>query len=445
MSQIQVPGHTFSRRLDRVLPFAVSAKGVWIYDEKGNAILDASGGPLVVNVGHGRTETAAAMEKQAQTFAYVHPTMFASAPVEELSNRLAGHAPEQIGRFYYHSSGSEAVEAAVKMARQVHLANGDKDRFRLISRWNSYHGLTMGALSASGKPFFRAPFAPMLAETIHVPPPYCYRCSFGLSYPGCGIRCADYLEEVIYLAGAGTISAFLGETVSGATIAGAVPPPEYWPKVREILDRNGILLILDEVLCGLGRTGRWFAFEHFNVLPDFVTMGKGLAGGYAAISAVGVKNEHYEAMRRKEGFIHGGTFSHHPVAAAAAESVIRIMEKENLVERSETMGRYLNQKLNEALKDHPHVGDIRGMGCLCGVELVQDKASKTCFDRSRKVLERVWDKMFENHVAAYTAKGFFRGNGDALVLGPPYIITEKEVDRLVEVCAMAVDRVTTSP
>ena len=374
---------------------AVRAEGVWIEDASGNRYLDASGGAIVVNVGHGRREIADAVAEQIAACYYAHPTMFTTPAVEQLATALAGHAPDGIERFYFVSSGSEAVETAIKLARQIHLEAGRAQRFRLISRWKSYHGLTLGALSAMGRTFFRVPFAPMLTEVTHIPPPYCLRCSFGLSYPSCDIRCGQALAETIENLGPDTVSAFLAETVSGGTLAAYAPPPEYLPLVREICDRYGVLLILDEVLCGMGRTGRWFACQHTGVSPDIVTLGKGVSGGALALAAVGVRGTHFEAIRSGGGiFVHGGTFSHHPVAAAAGLAAVGILERENLVDRVVRQGPVLGNKLRVALADHPHVADVRGIGFLWGVELVADRRTLRPFERREKVAERLYEAIF---------------------------------------------------
>lgn len=433
--------NVFHRRLDRELPRAVKAEGVYIYDEDGKRYLDASGGPICVNVGHGRSEIAEAVFRQMKEVAYVHGTMFTSAPVEELASALARHAPEGIDRFYFCSGGSEAVEAAVKLARQIHVAMGRPERYRLISRWQSYHGATMGALSYTGKPGMRAHFLPMLGDVVHIPPPYCLRCFYGLNYPACGLRCAHALEDAILLEGGHTISAFLAETVSGATLGAVVPPAGYYDVIAEICKEYGILLILDEVMSGMGRTGRWFGLEHFKVKPDLLIMGKGLGGGYFPISAVGCRGEHIEAIRERCGnFSHGHTYSHHAVAAAAGLEVVRIMEREDLVSEADRKGRILGELL-ESLKDHPNVGDTRGIGLMRAVEIVADKKTLKPFPRSAKTAERLYLHLLDSGILTYTCAGFAGGDGDALMLGPPYIIKDGELKDIVDGMRKALDKV----
>jgi adenosylmethionine-8-amino-7-oxononanoate aminotransferase len=428
-----VSGHVFSRRLDRELPAAVRAQGVWIEDDSGRRFLDASGGAIVVNIGHGRQEIADAVFKQIQACYYAHPTMFCTRVVQRLADALAAHAPAGIERFYFTTTGSEAVETAIKLARQIHLEAGRDRKFRLISRWKSYHGLTLGALAATGRTSFRTPFAPMLSETVHIPAPYCLRCSFGLTYPACHLRCATALEETIENLGAETVSAFLAETVSGGTLAAYVPPAEYFKVVQDICRRHQVLLILDEVLCGMGRTGSWFACQQYDVVPDIITLGKGISGGAMALSAVGVQAGHFKAICEGSGtFVHGGTFSHHPVAAAAGLAAVGILERERLVERVAEMGPVLGGKLRRALSGHSHVADIRGIGFLWGVELVKDQASLKPFARSEKIVERVYEAVFKRGVIVYKATGLAGTHGDAFLVAPPFVISEDEMDIAVE-------------
>lgn len=432
----------FPRRLDRTLPEAVKAEGLWIEDQSGNRYLDVSGGALVMNIGHGRDEMAAAVSAQIRACDYAHPTMFSHRKVEDLARALAGHAPAGIERFYFHCSGSEANEAAIKLARQIHLSAGRSQRQVLIGRWKSYHGLTLGALSAMGRTAFRTPYAPLLSGVVHIPPPYCLRCSFGLTFPECGLRCARALEEAIVNLGPETVSAFIAETVSGGTLAAYPPPPGYWPLVREICDRHGVLLILDEVMCGLGRTGAWYACQHDGIVPDMITLGKGLGGGAVALSALGVHQDHFDTVRAGGGsFVHGGTFTHHPVACAAGLCTVRILEREGLVERAAAMGRLLGERLTGALADHPQVADVRGVGLMWGIEFVRERATLTPFAREEQVAERLWESLAAKGLLVYRSTGLAGKDGDALLIGPSYIIAEKEIDHIVSCIESAVAEV----
>ncbi len=435
-------GHVFPRRLDPPLPVAVKADGVWIEDQEGRRYLDASGGAVVVNAGHGRKEIAKAVYDQILAHDYIHPTMFTTPVAEALATALAAHAPEGIDRFYFLSGGAEAVEAASKLARQIHLANRRPEKFRLIARWKSYHGLTLGALSAMGRTAFRTPYAPMLADAVHIPPPYCLRCSYGLTFPDCRLRCALALEETIVNMGPETVSAFLAETVSGGTLAAYPPPPGYLDAIRRICDTYDVLLILDEVLCGMGRTGRWFACQHDGVVPDLVTLGKGLAGGTVPLSAVGVKGDHFDAVCADGGgFTHGGTFSHHPVSAAAGLALVQILERERLVERVSAKGHRLGEILKSRLDDLAWVGDVRGIGFLWGVELVRDKATNTPFSRKHQTTEKVWQALFENGIIAYKSTGLAGIDGDAIIVAPPFVTATADFVVVAEKLRAAIEQV----
>lgn len=434
-------GNVFPRRLDKTLRKAIKAEGVYIIDENGKRYIDASGGPICVNVGHGRREIAEIASRQMAELAYVHGTMFTTGVLEELAHELAKHAPPNIEKFYFCSSGSEAVETALKLARQVHIAKGDPSRYKVVARWQSYHGSTLGALSVTGKTSMRDPFVPMLMEVVHVPPPYCLRCHFGYTYPSCGLRCAYALEEAILSEGAEYISAFIAETICGATLGAVVPPKEYYTIVADICKRYGILLILDEVMCGLGRTGRWFAFEHYGIQPDLLVLGKGLGGGYFPLSAVGCSSSFLELIRQHKGnFVHGHTYSHHAVGAAVGLSVLRILEREGLIEQASKKGTYF-QGLLKNLLGHKNVVDVRGIGLMIGVELAMEKETLEPFPRAERVTERLLDALYEDGVLAYPTIGFAKGKGDCLMFGPPYVIEERDMEEVVEKLSLALKRV----
>lgn len=437
-------GNVFPRKAKGELPRAISAEGIWITDQNGRRYIDASGGAVVVNLGHGRREIAEAVYKQLSDGYYFHPTMFTTGAVEDLARALARHAPEGISRFYFLSSGSEAVEAAVKLARQIHLAQGRPKKYKLVSRWKSYHGLTLGALAAMGRTSFRTPYAPMLPEVVHIPPPYCLRCSYGLRNPECGMRCAMALEDAVLNEGEEVVSAFLAEPVSGATIAAYPPPQDYWRLIRDICDRYQVLLIHDEVMSGMGRTGRWFAAEHYGVAPDIMTLGKGLSGGSLPLSAVGVQEALFESVIGAGGFVHGGTYSHHPVAAAAGLASINILEKEDLVNRAASTGAWLGEALKKRLEGLPQVADVRGLGMLWGVELVTDKATLAPYPRSEKATERVVQALFGRGIIVYGATGLAGPDGDALVIAPPFIIEKKDLETVIEAVGKAIEQTLSS-
>ena len=435
--------HVFHRRLGHSYPTVDHGEGVYLYDTAGQRYLDAAGGALVVNIGHGVAEIAEAMADQAKRVAFAHGTQFTSEPLESYAAAMGAVAPIPAARIYLVSGGSEAVETALKLARQVWVARGEPGRFRIISRWSSYHGATLGALSASGRTPLRRPYAPLLAPFSHIPPAYCYRCPFGQTYPSCGVACADALETEIRRQGPETVAAFIAEPIVGATLAAVVPPPEYWPRVREICDRYGVLLIADEVMTGCGRTGRWFAVEHWNVTPDILVTAKGASSGYFPLGLVMVKDELVEALRRGPGaFTHGFTNANGVMGAAVGLAVLRYMQTHDLVAASARMGSTLLEKL-ETLREMPAVGDVRGRGLMAGVELVADKASKRPFPRSQRVIERVQAAAMERGIIVYTGSGLADGiDGDAVLIGPPFIVSEAQIDEIVAVLGQAIGAVT---
>lgn len=426
--------HVFYRKHKGRKPVISHGEGVYLWDTDGKRYIDASGGAVVVNVGHGVREIADAIGQQAAKVGYAHATMFTSAAVEELSERLAAYLPLPDARLFYLTSGSEAVEAAIKFARQAQIARGEQTRYKVIGRWGSYHGGTLGALAVMGKPSMRKTFEPQFLDMPHIPPVYCYRCPFGLSYPQCGLRCADALEEEIKRQGADTVAAFIAEPVAGATLGAVVPPEGYWPRVREICDRYGVLLIADEVMTGMGRTGRWFAVAQWGAVPDMITLGKGLSGGYIALSALAARGDLVELIWGKLGdFNHGGTFSHQPVPAAAGLATLNYMEAHDLVVHAGALGALLGEKLHAAFGDHSHVGDIRGQGLMWGLELVADRASKQPFPPKAKLSARIFDAAFADGLIVYVMSGCADGvAGDHVMVAPPLVVEEAALDEIIE-------------
>jgi adenosylmethionine-8-amino-7-oxononanoate aminotransferase len=432
-------GGVFHRRLAHKYPTIDHGEGVYLYDTAGRRYIDAAGGALVVNIGHGVRDVVEAMQTQAAAVAFVHGTQFTSASLEHYAEALGQVAPLGDARAYLVSGGSEAVETALKLARQVCISRGDVGRYKVISRWGAYHGATLGALSASGRPPLRKPYAPMLLDMPHIPPPYCYRCPFGQEYPACGTVCADALETEILRQGPETVAAFVAEPVIGATLAAVVPPPEYWPRISEICHRHNVLLIADEVMTGFGRTGRWFAVDHWKVVPDILVSAKGASGGYWPLGVVMVSSDIVEAIRAESGqFVHGFTYANNVMGAAVGAAVLEYLRVHDLVRASERLGRYLLSAL-EQLCELDHVGDVRGLGLMVGLEMVADGDSRRPFPRAAQVAEKVQAAALERGVNVYCGTGMADGvDGDALLLGPPFVVTEPQIDEVVRVLSASI-------
>jgi hypothetical protein len=337
-------------------------------------------------------------------------------------------------RFFYLSSGSEVVEASIKLARQIQMARGENGRHLIISRWRSYHGMSLGALSVSGKLGMRRPFLSMLHDMPHIAPPNPYR------EPVKGIEAANRLESAILAAGPENVAAFIAEPISGASLGAMSPKTKYWPRIREICDKYGVLFIADEVLVGMGRTGKWWGIQHWPIEPDIMVTSKGLAGGYIPIGFVAAKGSDVEQIRQTIGdFNHGGTFSHHPVGTAAGLATLRIMHAENLVHNAAKRGKYLGEQLRRALENHPNVGDIRGRGLFWALEIVQDRHSKEPFPIARHIAWDIWKRAFELGLVIYYSQGCADGtNGDLVMLGPPLIVNKEQIDEMVAILATAV-------
>jgi adenosylmethionine-8-amino-7-oxononanoate aminotransferase len=428
-------GHIFYRRMSHPHPIITHGNGVYLFDQQGKKYLDGSGGAIVVNTGHGIPEIAAAISEQAAKAAYTHPTIFTAEIIEKYATELADLVPIDDPRFYFLTSGSEAVEAAIKLARQIQVERGESQRHLTISRWMSYHGLSFGAMAVTGKPKPRKLFKPMFQDVPHIPPPYCYRCPFQLEYPACELKCANALEEEILKQKPENISAFLAEPVSGATLGAVVPPDGYWKRIREICDQYGVLLIADEVMTGMGRTGKWFAVEQWDLEADIITIGKGAAGGYFPLSIVATKRAYCDLIQQGQGdFSHGGTYSHHLVGAAAGKATLDYLKNHRLVESVPNKANFLSGLLQDNIGSLPGVGDIRGIGLMWGIEFVQDKTTKKPFDPKIKLSQMIADSALFHGLVIYPGSGSVDGHiGDHLMIGPPFCITESEISELVDI------------
>jgi adenosylmethionine-8-amino-7-oxononanoate aminotransferase len=435
------------RSLRGTLPLAVSARGLRFTDQAGREYIDACGGAAVSCVGHGNPEVLAAMHAQIDRVAYAHTSFFTTEVAEELADTLVADAPQGMSHVYLVSGGSEAMEAALKMARQYFVEIGEAERSVFIGRRQSYHGNTLGALAVGGNEWRRRQFAPLLIDVARVSPCYEYRDRRDGEAPEAySERLAQELEARIEEVGANRVIAFVAEPVVGATL-GAVPPtPGYFKRVREICDRHGILLITDEVMCGMGRTGTLYATEQEGVVPDLVAIAKGLGGGYQPIGAVLVQARIVEALRKGSGlFQHGHTYLGHPVAAAAALAVQRIIKRDKLLDAVRANGQYFERRLREAVGDHPHVGDIRGRGFFRGVELVQDRTTKRSFDPALKLHAKIKASAMECGLMVYPMGGTIDGvQGDHILLAPPFIATQADLDEIVVRLAAAIETGTAS-
>ncbi|WP_027015916.1 aspartate aminotransferase family protein [Comamonas composti] len=437
--------HVFHRHLHQQPPVAASARGVEIRDVHGRRYLDASGGAAVSSLGHGHPDVLAAMHAQIDKLAYAHTSFFTTEVAEALAEALVRGAPEGTSHAYLVSGGSEAVEAALKMARQYFVEIGQPQRRHFIARRQSYHGNTLGALAVGGNAWRRAPFAPLLIQASHVSPCYAYRDQGeDESFEQYGLRLARELEEAIQAQEPQSVIAFVAETVGGATAGVLMPTPGYFKAVREVCDRHGVLLILDEVMCGMGRTGALYACEQEGVVPDLITVAKGLGGGYQPVGAVLAQKHIVDAMSRGSGFFqHGHTYLGHPVACAAALAVQHVIQRDGLLEKVSSDGLFLQRMLSLSLGAHRHVGDIRGRGFFWGIELVADRASKTAFDPALKLHARIKAEAMQRGLLCYPAGGTVDGlAGDHVLLAPPFVASRNELVTMAGRLAEAIDAAT---
>jgi adenosylmethionine-8-amino-7-oxononanoate aminotransferase len=439
----------FPRNFKKQYPIAVSGEGCWITASDGKKYLDAAGQAAVVNIGHGVAPVARAMAEQASQLSFAHSSQFHTAAAEKLAARLLALSPQGMrggGRVYFCSGGSEANETAIKLGRQYFLERGQPERFRVASRRQSYHGSTLGAMAMSGNMARRAPYQPLLPEWGHIDPCFCRHCPLGLQFPECKLACAEELETLLRDDHARSIAAFISEPVVGATLGAAAPPDGYVQRIAEICHEHDVLLIADEVMTGMGRTGKPFAVDHWGVVPDMITFGKGAASGYAPLGGVVVGPRMIEAFEHGSGaFQHGFTYQNHPVSMAAGNAVLDVLEEQDLFARVPMASRELFAAL-EPLKEHPHVGDIRGLGLLVGIEFVKDKSLCAAFQREENIAGKIFQAAMEQGVLTYPTQGCVDGvNGDHILLAPPFIISSEECHIAARAIAAAIEKVFPAP
>ena len=416
----------FYRKLNRKFPKAVKSSGCYIFDEEGNRYLDASGGAVVINVGHSVPQIADSIAAQIRKLAYVNGTQFTNDSVENLAAELAEVLPGSLKYSYFLSSGSEANEAAVKLARQYWYEKGAKSRWKIISRVPSYHGNTLTALSLSGREHYRTVYGPLLTDFPRIPAPDPYR------NPNSKGSTGEALEEEILRHGPETIAAFIAEPIIGSSAGAIVPTADYYRKILATCKKYDILFIADEVMAGMGRTGKWFSFQHYDFIPDILVLGKGINGGMIPLSAVVAKKEIVDLLAQTSGYFnHAQTYSHTPVICAVGLATVQYLKSERLIERCAEMGEVLSQKLSE-LREYEAVGDIRGKGLMMAVEFVKDRATTAPFPRSEKFAERFTEKAFQNGLILWPNVGNADGtNGDLIMISPPFTVTREEISEMV--------------
>ena len=435
--------HIFPRHTKSAPPVAVSGQGCYLTDASGKQYLDASGGAAVSCLGHGDKAIIDAIKTQLDSLAYAHTGFFTSEPAEKLADLLIAHAPGDLDRVYLVSGGSEAMEAALKLARQYHVERGDEKRGRIIARKQSYHGNTLGALATGGNEWRRAQFGPLLMDVSHIDPCYEYRLRHeGESLEDYGLRAANLLEDELQRVGPETVIAFVAEPVVGATAGALTAAPGYFKRIREICDEHGILLILDEVMCGMGRTGALFACDQEGVVPDILAIAKGLGAGYQPIGAMLCSSTVYDTIANGSGFFqHGHTYLGHPTAAAGSFAVVNALLDRQLIPRVRIQGDKLMTALRERFGQHAHIGDIRGRGLFQGLELVKDRSTKTPFAPEHGLAGKIKKLAFQNGLICYPMSGTIDGHtGDHVLLAPPFIIEDTQIEELVDKLSRSIDQ-----
>lgn len=435
--------HVFHRRLDYQYPVIARGKGIYLYDEKGKKYIDAVGGALVANLGHGVKEIAEAIKKLAGKTSFLHASQFTTRHMEEYARDLCKIVPKGLNKVYFTLGGSDSVETAIKMAKQYHWDSGNKNKYKIIYTEPSYHGATLGALSVTPKKSFRMIFEPYLIKQPKIPSYFCYHCPYKKTYPSCKIQCAWELEKVIKKENSNTILAFIIEPIIGASAGAVVPPKEYFPIVRKICDKYNVLLIADEIMSGFGRTGKWYACEHFNLKPDILISGKGISGGLVPLAAVFCTDKIYQTIKKGTGnFSHGFTYVNNSLTTGVGKAVLEYVKKTNLINNCAEKGDYLLSKLHKLAKEIEIIGDVRGKGLMTAVEFVKDKKTKEPFPRKFHLAEKILQTALKKGLNLYFCLGFVDGiNGDAVIVAPPFIVTKPEIDKIIKIFSSAIREV----
>ena len=435
--------NVFYRSPGKKYPVVAKAKGIYIHDTEGKKYLDGASGCVVANIGYGVPEVAEAMREQALTVSYVHGSTFSSQPQEELARAIAQSSPAGLDHVYFVSGGTEANETAFSMALQYHMQQGNKSKWKFIGRTLSYHGSSLGTMAAASNVGRRRMFSPLLLPFPLVPAPHCYRCPLDLVYPACGVRCAKVLEQTILTEGPENVAAFIVEPIIGTSTAASVPPPEYFPIVRQICDQYNVLLIADEVLCGYGRAGTFTAMEQWQVSPDIFTLGKGLGGGYTPLAAVVAHERVFQVFKNNWGkFLHGFTYQGNPVSCAAGLAVYNYLRSEHLFDQVHEKGTYLATGLAKLAAKYEFIGDVRGRGLLFGLELVRQREQKLSFAKSVQASETVKKICLDEGLLLYNGVGASADivARDYLIIAPPFIISSKETDELLHLLDRALTK-----
>lgn len=426
--------HLIKPILDRHYPTIKRGQGVYLYDTDDKEYLDGSSGAVTASIGHGVPEIAQAMLQQAEKVSFVYRSQFTNEAAEELATKLSEMSPGDLNWAFFVNSGSEATETAMKIAIQYWQEQGYERKNKVLSRWMSYHGITLGALSMSGHVARRKRFIPLLEDFPTVSAPYCYRCPYEKQYPSCNLQCAKELETAIHRIGSENVAGFIAEPIIGASGGAVTPPDGYYSEIKSICDKHDILFIADEVMTGIARTGKMFAIEHWGVEPDMITLGKGMSAGYTPIAATLVSDRIMQVIEKgSKSIMAGHTYSANPQSAMVSLAVLDFIQDHGLVKKSEDAGKYLSQKLHKSNVQHQIIGDIRGLGLLMGVEIVRDPTTKEPFPIALGVTTKIIDRAFENGLLLYPASGGIDGvAGDAFIISPPLTITVEEIDRLME-------------